>query len=73
MKKEDGLINFADDPYLNFRKIQAFTPWPSAHYFSHGKRVKITKARFLNGALVIEKIIPEGKGEMDFNSYYLPA
>lgn len=71
--KEDGLINFSDDPYFNFRKIQAYTPWPSAYYFVNGKRVKITKARFENGALIIEKIIPEGKGEIDFNSHYFPA
>ncbi len=69
--KEDGLIDFTKDPYLNFRKIQAYSGWPSAYYFVNGKRIKITKAHFDNGALVIDRIIPEGKSEMDFNSHYL--
>lgn len=69
--KEDGLIDFKQDSYLNFRKILAYTGWPSAYYFVNNTRVKITKARFENGAIIIEKIIPEGKSEMDFNSHYL--
>ncbi len=73
MKKEDGLIDFADDAYLNFRKIQAYTPWPSAFYFAQGKRIKITKAHFSNGTLVLDRIIPEGKGEMDFTPHYTPS
>lgn len=72
LQKDDGLIDFSADPYANFLKIQAFTPRPSAYYFAQGKRIKITKARFENGTLVIEKIIPEGKSEMEFNTYYLP-
>lgn len=73
MKKEDGLIDFAtDDPYTIFRKIQAFSPWPSAYYFIKGKRVKITKAHFSNGTLVLDRIVPEGKGEIDFTEYYRP-
>ncbi len=70
--KEDGLIDFTADPYLNYRKILAFSGWPSVYYFVDGIRVKITKARFENGTLVIEKIVPEGKSEMDFNEYYRP-
>lgn len=69
--KEDGLIDFKQDPYLNFRKILAYTRWPSAYYFVNNTRVKITKARFENGALIIEKIIPEGKSEIEFTSHYL--
>ena len=69
--KEDGLIDFKDDPYLNYRKYCAYTPKPSVFYFKDSTRIKITKARFENGAFIIEKIIPEGKSEMDFNSHYL--
>jgi hypothetical protein len=29
-------------------------------------RIKITAARFENGAFIIERIIPEGKKEIDF-------
>jgi len=69
--KEDGLIDLKDDAYTNYRKYCAYTPWPSVFYFKDSIRIKITKARFENGAFVIEKIIPEGKSEMDFNSHYL--
>jgi methionyl-tRNA formyltransferase len=70
--KEDGLITFSDDPYVNYRKFLTFSGWPSAYYFVNGVRVKITKARFENGAFIIEKIVPEGKSEIDFNSHYSP-
>jgi len=70
--KEDGLIDLKDDAYTNYRKYCAYTPWPSVFYFKDNMRIKITKARFENGAFIIEKIIPEGKSEMDASSYYLP-
>jgi len=66
IEKEDGLIDLDGDPYKNFLKIQAYNEWPSAFFFKDGKRIKITKASYDNGKLVIEKVIPEGKGEMDF-------
>ncbi len=74
--KNDGLVNFADDPYLNFRKIQAYREWPTAYFFAEKNgakiRVKITEARWESGKLIIEKVIPEGKGETDAKPY-LPA
>lgn len=70
--KEDGLIDFTADPYQNYRKFLTYGGWPSAYYFVNGVRVKITKARFENGAFIIEKIVPEGKSEIDFNSHYSP-
>jgi methionyl-tRNA formyltransferase len=70
IKKEDGLIDLKDAPYKNFLKIQAYHGWPSAFFFveKDGKklRVKITKASFADGVLTIERVIPEGKGEMNF-------
>ncbi len=70
IQKEDGLIDLSADPYQNFLKIQAYHGWPSAFFFAEreGKkiRVKITKASFQNEKLIIEKVIPEGKKEMDY-------
>ncbi len=81
MTKEDGLIDLQAenvDPYLNFRKIQAYHEWPQAYFFiEHTEkkiRVKITAASFKNGELIIEKVIPEGAKEIsykDFQSGYL--
>ncbi len=67
IKKEDGLIDLNDDPYKNYLKIQAYHGWPSAFFFKEingvKTRIKITQAIMSNGKLIIEKVIPEGKGE----------
>lgn len=68
--KEDGHIDLTDDPVLKFKKIRAYTPWPGAHFFTdrNGKQTRITikKAHLTNDALVIDRVIPEGKPEMDW-------
>ena len=73
MTKEDGLINLADDSYLNFRKIQAYSEWPQAYFLiEHGSkkiRVKITKASYKDSVLIIEKVIPEGGKEMTYEDF----
>lgn len=71
--KEDGLIVLSDDPEKNFRKIQAFDIWPRAYFFTekNGKqtRVVITDATLEDGQLVIKKVIPEGKKEMEYRAF----
>ena len=76
--KSDGLLDFNSDAYANFRRIQAYHEWPQAYFFiKHNNRdirVKITEAKFLNGKLEIQKVIPEGGKEMlyeDFRRGYL--
>ncbi len=78
IKKEDGLIDLNGDPYVNFRKIQAYHEWPQAYFFieKEGKkiRVKITEASFesdekSSGKLIIKKVIPEGKKEMNYDDF----
>jgi methionyl-tRNA formyltransferase len=67
ISKQDGLINLADDPILNFKKIRAYTPWPGAYFFTKKDNLKITiKQAHLNenNLLVIDKIVPAGKQEM---------
>ncbi len=71
--KEDGEIDLNDDPYLNFRKIQAFHEWPQAYFFiDHGDRkirIKITAASYADKKLLIEKVIPEGGKEMPYGDF----
>ncbi len=71
--KEDGLVNLGDDPYLNFRKIQAYHEWPQAYFILNHKgddlRIKITQASFKSGKLLIEKVIPEGGKEMNYGDF----
>lgn len=69
---EDRLINLADDSYKNFLKIQALTAWGT--YFiaekNSGKiRVKIVSAEFENGKLILKKVIPEGRKEMNYEDF----
>ncbi len=71
--KEDGLIDLSSDPYLNFRKIQAYHEWPQAYFFTEHQgnkmRVKITSASFTDNNLTIEKVIPEGGKEMSYKDF----
>jgi methionyl-tRNA formyltransferase len=73
--KEDGLIDLSSDPYENFLKIQAFHSWPGTYFFieKDGRqlRVKITKASYSSesGILNIERVIPEGSKEMDYEDF----
>src|SRR5574343_75957 len=76
--KEDALIDLNDDAYRNFLKIQAYHMWPNAYFFVNRDgsakdgmetekiRVKINKASYVDGKLIIEKVIPEGKGIMNY-------
>ena len=73
IEKEDGLIDLSGDPILNYRKIRAFTPWPGTYFYvSKGDkkiRVVIRKARPDNNELIIERVIPEGKSEMNWEDF----
>lgn len=69
IKKEDGLINLEDDDYINFLKIQAFDLWPGTYFFVNDKRIKITEASYTDEKLVITKVIPEGKKEMEYKDF----
>jgi len=73
IKKEDGEIFLEDEPYKNFLKIQALNPWPGTFFFiEHADRkirVKITSAKFEDGKLIIDKVIPEGKKEMSYDDF----
>lgn len=71
--KEDGLVDIEGDPTLAIQKIRAYDVWPGAFYF-HIKgdqklRVKITEAKVEDGKLVLQKVIPEGKKEMNYQDF----
>ena len=73
ISKEDGLIDLAGDPISNFRKIRAYEGWPGTYFFTERNnkktRVVIKDAELKNGALVIKKVVPEGKKEMDYEVF----
>lgn len=71
--KEDGLIDLSGDALLNYKKIMAYDEWPGAYFFTeyNGKkiRVRITEAHLENGALVLDRIVPEGRKEMRYEDF----
>ncbi len=66
IKKEDGLIDLKDDAIKNYNKFRAFYEWPRTYFFKNGKRFIITQATRENSLLKIEKVLPEGKKEVDY-------
>ncbi len=73
IEKKDGQIDLNDDGYKNLLKIKAYEDWPGAFFFFKHRdkdiRVKITDADYIDGVLVIKKVIPEGKKEMDYTDF----
>lgn len=80
--KGSGLINLSDDPMRMYRKIQAFDIWPRAYFLTKRRslrpgresadseiRVVVTEAHIENGALIIDRVIPEGKKEMAYEDF----
>lgn len=71
--KEMGELDLTHDPYQNLLKIRAFDGWPGTFFFAEKNgekiRVKVVDATIENEALVITKIIPEGKKEMDYTDF----
>ncbi len=67
IQKQDGEINLNDNPKTNYNKYRAYEHWPGVFFFKDGKRIKITKARYENNSFIIERVIPEGKKEIDFS------
>lgn len=68
-KKEHGELNLKDKGDVNYRKYRAYFGWPGTYFFKDKKRIKITKAKLVNGEFVIEKVIPEGKKEIAYGNF----
>lgn len=76
LQKADGDLSKATTERERFLRVQAMSPWPGAFLFVTAKngqsvRVKILSARWdaENGRCVFEKVVPEGKGAMDWESF----
>ena len=70
--KEARELDLSGDASENWNKYRAYAEGPGIHFFmvKDGKRirVKIKKASFRNGQFIIERVVPEGKNEMDFSA-----
>ncbi|MEQ1561196.1 MAG: methionyl-tRNA formyltransferase [Nitrospira sp.] len=71
IEKTDGEINLSDDPEKNLRKIRAYCVWPTAYFFEDDtkKRIVIKRAHIETGKLILDRVIPEGKKEMNYSDY----
>ncbi|MDD2935583.1 MAG: methionyl-tRNA formyltransferase [Candidatus Pacebacteria bacterium] len=72
INKEEALINFDDDPFWNYRKIQALQNYKPYFFTERNNkkiRVIIKEAKFEDGELVIMRVLPEGKKEMDYQDF----
>lgn len=70
IKKSDGLVDPAKDPPQTIeRKVRAYTPWPGVYFFSGGRRILITKASLVRGALKIERVKPAGEKEISWAAF----
>jgi methionyl-tRNA formyltransferase len=73
IEKTDGEIDLNGDPMQNLRKIRAYHIWPGAYFFANRdgvkNRVVIKRAKLENGKLVLERVTPEGKKEMDYSVF----
>ncbi|MEN9647385.1 MAG: hypothetical protein RLY57_189 [Candidatus Parcubacteria bacterium] len=71
--KDMGHIDLTNDPYTNWRKIQALHGWPGTWFFvQHNEkqiRVSIRKAHYQDNVLTIETVVPEGKKEMLYSDF----
>lgn len=67
---DDARIDLSGDARQNFLKIRAFDHGPRAYFTTPlGKRVIITDAQYVDGAIEILKVIPEGKKEMPYKDF----
>ncbi|MCK9344574.1 MAG: methionyl-tRNA formyltransferase [Candidatus Pacebacteria bacterium] len=71
--KESGLVSLTNDPADTYRKVQAFDVWPRVYFMTErGERtvrVVITEAHVEGSVLVIDRVIPEGKKEMEYEAF----
>lgn len=59
------------EAYETYRKICAFDGWPETFFMYEGKRIKIRSAKLDSaGNLKILRVVPEGKSETDFSTYF---
>ena len=68
IKKEYGLLDLNGNALENYRKYRAYIEWPRTYFFADNKRIIITKAHYENNNFIIERVLPEGKKEMDYSN-----
>jgi methionyl-tRNA formyltransferase len=69
-EKANGEIDINGDATHNYHTYCAMEGWPGTFFFDKdGKRVKINSAHMDDGQFIIDTVVPEGKKEMEWNTY----
>lgn len=72
-EKEDGYIDLSADTYKNYLKYLAYEVWPGTYFEIEkgGKKIRVVikKASWKNNSFEIERVVPEGKKEMDYKDF----
>ncbi len=67
LTKADGELDLSAPARENWNKYRAYVVWPGTFFFKDGKRIKVTSAHWdKDRGFVIDRVIPEGKKEMDW-------
>ena len=77
IKKEDAKLLIdpynlptGHEAYETLLRIRAYEGWPVAFFEYRGQRIKITSSKITkDGRLLLKRVIPAGKREMDFSQY----
>lgn len=70
IKKEDGLINLEkEEQVVLYNKFRAYAHWPRIFFFKNNKRVIISDAELVDNKLLIKRVLPEGKKEMNYEEF----
>lgn len=73
INKADGELDLTAPGRENYLKYLAYDGWPGTYFFIQKNgtplRVKITLASFQNDTFIVERVIPEGKGEQAFSEF----
>lgn len=70
IEKSEGELSLSGDALTNWNKYRAYAESPGTYFFIEKSgvsvRVKIKTATFVNGVFMPERIVPEGKNEMNY-------
>ena len=73
IQKEHGLLDNEAPGIENYRKYRAYHEWPRTYFFAQKGdtqiRTIVTKAHMEGDAFVIDRVLPEGKKEMDYQDF----
>ena len=72
-EKSAGELSLDAPAEENWNKYRAFADTIGTHFFKDGLRVKVTRASLQDGKFVIERVVPEGRQEIDYGEFVAHA